>query len=120
MIHIAPCSCELHVRIRELESTVAACESAIGHEMARAEKAEAAIRDTPQSTPVNNIFCWNCAARQVRVEREVLGIRRVLEARVAELEAELVEARRHEHEAIEAYDRQYARAERAERERDAT
>jgi len=64
----------MHVRIRELESTVAACESAIGHEMAR----------------------------------------------VAELEAELVEARRHEHEAIEAYDRQYARAERAERERDAT
>src|SRR5881628_525398 len=34
--------------------------------------------------------------------------------RIRELEAELVEARRHEREAIEAYDRQYARAEKAE------
>jgi len=52
MIHIAPCSCELHVRLRELEAELARIKEAFRPESllaldiveARAEKAESLNR----------------------------------------------------------------------------
>jgi hypothetical protein len=45
MIHIAPCSCELHVKIRELEAELAAQAKAYAREYHRAEMAEARLAE---------------------------------------------------------------------------
>jgi F0F1-type ATP synthase membrane subunit b/b' len=78
VIHVAPCSCELHVRIRELEAELELTKATSDQFMhdaldqkAHAEKAEAAARTEAGAAKIHFEARQRLKARVAELEREL-------------------------------------------------